>query len=141
MKERRQFHVVNVTRVNGCDTKWKHLFCPHDGGPTKESRTFKSIPASTPKAAASKALTRLCATKYTHGVCTFLITVRDVEKDREFTYKANRRNKVQKVILGKGKRVVTFEHFNYLKKSDPKTMPDKNASCVQTRGKGRTRAI
>ena len=83
---KRSFSVVNVTKKDGCPTKF------HSG--RYESKTAHG--------AASKAFSQLCRVKKIRGVCTLIITVQETTQGsskKEFTYKFKREKLAKPITL------------------------------------------
>ena len=130
----RTFHVIDVTRYDGCATKWKHLF-------TKKNKNGERVPrpmhGARHRDVASKVCTQMCRVKNMEGVPTHLITVKDVTrggKQLTKTYKV-KRFRQEKDVAFNGERV-TFEYKNQVHAAKRVT-PSPSTECKQTPGRGR----
>lgn len=109
-KMKRSFTIVDVRRVDGCQTKFAN-------------KDYTGVYlGSTPAQAAMKTLRRLCDVKRIKGACTLVVTIRETtqeSKHKEFTYKIRREKLDDPVVLENR----TIEYNTTIKSTKPSSLP------------------
>ena len=110
-KMKRSFTIVDVRRVDGCQTKFAN-------------KDYTGVYlGSTPAQAAMKTLRRLCDVKRIKGACTLVVTIRETtqeSKHKEFTYKIRREKRDDPVVL---ENRTPFEYNTIIKSTKPSSLP------------------
>lgn len=118
----RSFTIVNVSKHNGCKTKFR-------GG-----RYLSRNPAS----AAKKAFNEHCRVKRIRGVCTLHVTVEETtqgSKHKRFTYKLNRRKLQEPIVRFEGSPNEYKIQYMVHAKAAANPSNCKRQTPVQTRGR------